>query len=137
MFSSAVGPALIGKTLAMELWFQRNGEETFASQPRSTSAKSASACGENDNKNGGACGCFHKGDLHIALTLLKKQAKIPENHQSFWTNYFFLGLDDIKTQHTEPEVKELVISKLCHIAWKLLTAHISKQNNLLLIPQTR
>ncbi len=29
VFSSAISPTLIGKTLLMELWFQRNGEQTF------------------------------------------------------------------------------------------------------------
>ncbi len=34
VFSSATRPTLIGKTLLMELWFQRNGEQTFACRSR-------------------------------------------------------------------------------------------------------
>ncbi len=69
MFSSAISPTLIGKTLEIKLCFQRNGEKTFTSvqiSPNQPERKSASACGGNNNV--GAHECFHKADLHIALT---------------------------------------------------------------------
>ncbi len=35
VFSGAISPTLIETTLSTELWFQRNGEQTFACQFRS------------------------------------------------------------------------------------------------------
>ncbi len=34
VFSGAISPTLIGTTLSMELWFQRNGEQTFTCKSR-------------------------------------------------------------------------------------------------------
>ncbi len=45
--------------------------------------KTASTCGGNNNNVDG-CGCFYKVDLHIVLTLLKRQGKISKHHQCIW-----------------------------------------------------
>ncbi len=72
VFSGAIRPTLIeqscGSTgMAKNLYML---VQISPDRPKQKSM-SASKVRGNDNKNVGTCGCFHKGDLHILLTLLR------------------------------------------------------------------
>ncbi len=69
----------MGTTLLTELWFHRNGEQTFASVQIDSDRpeqKSASTRGGHDN-NVSTHGCFHKADLHIVWSYLSDVRRLP------------------------------------------------------------
>ncbi len=59
-------------------------------------------------------------DYHDKLCLLSLDEFVRLSSSS-WSQ-----IDDIKTSRTDPEMTELIIGKLCHNAWELLTANSLK-----------
>ncbi len=78
--------------------------------------KNAFTCG-GINKKVAIHGCFHKGDLHLLLMLLKWRAKAPENRQYAWTSLrsFYHYLTSLQGYHHLPGAR--LHQNTAHGAW--------------------
>ncbi len=143
VFSCTIRPTLIGKTLFIDLWCQRNGEKKSACLFRSalTDLNEKLHLHVEGKTTVQALVMFsQRWPAHynnITSVTREDSGKSPMN-LDYRDKLFPTSLDKFvrlsssswvrltlhQTPCTEPEVMELIIGEFCHSAWELLTAHI-------------